>query len=121
MLVAIVVVITAVFEIGVEVAHLAFGIRKFASLRRASFSVFPCEKDKRTNSRAQSNRAAKQQFEYVKQALTSSGNPLFLGHRSVLRFGLIALDYSTNGGRAMQCGLAHRWCIHRRATAAGDL
>jgi hypothetical protein len=46
---------------------------------------------------------------------------LFLGHRSVPRFGLIDFNYSTNGGRAMQCRLAHGWCKHPRPTAAGDL
>ena len=106
MLVTIVVVVTAVLEIGVKITHLAFGISKFVRLRSTLFRVLPCKQDKRSNSRAQRTHTAHQQHKNVEQASASSGNQCVPGHRSVPRFELFASDDSTNGGRTMISVLA---------------
>ena len=99
-LVAIVVVVPAILEIGVEVAHLTFSICKLASSRGIFFRVLPSKQDKRSNCHEQHSNAAKQQRQYVEQATACSGNQSFFGHRCVPRIGLFTFNNSTIRGKA---------------------
>jgi len=64
------------------------------------FRILEEKEQDRSENRAQRTYTAHQQRKNVEQASASSGNQCFLGHRSVPRFELFALDDSTNGGRA---------------------
>ena len=99
MLVAIIVVVPAVLEIGVEIAHLAFSICKFASFRGIFCRVLPSKQDKRPHCRAEHSSAAKQQRQCVEQPTACSGNQSFLGHRYVPRIGLFTFNNSTKRGK----------------------
>lgn len=71
-----------------------------------TFLISPREENKRAENGQQSTHTAHQQCKNVEQASASSDYQCFLGHCSVPRFELFALNYSTNGGGAMLCVLA---------------
>lgn len=99
MLVPIVVVVAAIFKIGIKVPHLFFCIGKVTSSSRIDVFVLPDKEDEGANPSAQRANAAKQQFKYVEQASASSGNPSLLVHRPALvsSYSLLIIARTTVG------------------------